>query len=127
MNTIKEIVESTLKERRITAKKMCEDLGMPEQTLYQIFRKNSGRSETLEKIGNYLGIKLNVVVSFGEVQDNSSLQKLIDYLKKENEFLRSYINEKLMVDLGKFDVISLPRVLSLYFFGFTNTTDNILS
>lgn len=125
MSTIREIVEVALKEKGITAKKMCEDLDMPDATLYQIFRKNKGRDTTLNKIGDYLGVNLNI--TFGEVEDVSALQKVIDYLKKENEFLRSYINENLTVGLGKFNVISLPRVSSLYFFGFTNTTDNILS
>lgn len=126
MVTIKEIVENALKEKGITAKKMCEDLQMPEPTLYQIFRKNSGRKSTLDRIGKYLDIKLNISFSV-ESEDSTSLQKMIDYLKSENQFLRNYINENLMVGMGKFEVIRLPRVLRLYFFGFTNNSNNILS
>lgn len=115
MATIKEIVVKATEKKGITAKQMCEDLGITEQTLYQIFRKNSGSDTTLDKIAKYLDVKLNANVSYGEVEDNMSFQKVIDYLKKENEFLRNYINEKLMVDLGKFDVISLPRVSGNFF------------
>lgn len=102
MVTIKEIVENALKEKGLTAKKMCEDLEMPEQTLYQIFRKNTGRQTTLNKIGEYLGISLNISFSYGELEEVTTLQKVVDYLKKENQFLRNYIDENLMVGLGKF-------------------------
>lgn len=102
MTTIKEIVENALKEKGITAKKMCEDLEMPEQTLYQIFRKNTGRQTTLNKIGDYLGISLNISFSYGELEEVTTLQKIVDYLKKENQFLRNYIDENLMVNMGKY-------------------------
>lgn len=112
MKTIKEIVDKALQEKGITIKKMCEDLNMPEQTLYQIFRKNSGRKSTLDKVAEYLDIKLNIQFSL-ETEDSTSLQKMIDYLRKENEFLRNYINEKLMVDLGKYR--GLPFQRSVFF------------
>lgn len=108
MNTIREIVEDALAKKGITAKKMCEDLEMPDATLYQIFRKNSGRKTTLDKLGKYLDVNLNI--SFGQNQDISSMQKLVDYLRKENDFLRSYINDNLMANLGKFNVSGLHGV-----------------
>lgn len=111
--------------------KLARELGKTHQAVDYDLKKQIVNIDTLEKYANILQVEVKefqkeevVPNSIYDNQDTSSLQKLIDYLKKENDFLRNYINENITVGLGKFDVISLPRVSELYFFGYANTTDN---
>ncbi|MER0438959.1 helix-turn-helix transcriptional regulator [Emticicia sp. W12TSBA100-4] len=122
METLKEIISKRLKERSISAKKMCEDIEITEQALYSMYRNNSGSTKTLNKINEYLGLELSKSFSQGSAinlteLNNSVDSMLIEYLKKENEFLKGFIKEKLAIN---FNNGGLMPTYGTVFFGANN-------
>ena len=105
MKTIKQIVSERLTEKGISPKKMCEEIGISEQALYQIYRKNTASTTTLNKINSYLDLKLNKMFSVNDVDnvESSDVNKdkvLLDFFRQENEFLKGFIKEKLAINFN---------------------------
>lgn len=105
MKTIKEIIQERMKERGISVKQLCSDVGITEQTLYQIYRKNTANPNTLNKINTYLDLNLNKLFSIvapeqKEEVSNNYENMIIDYLRKENDFLKGFIKEKLAINFS---------------------------
>lgn len=105
MKTIKEIIQERMKEKGVSVKQLCFDVGITEQTLYQIYRKNTANPNTLNKINGYLDLNLNKLFSIvapeqKEEVSNNYENMIIEYLRKENDFLKGFIKEKLAINFN---------------------------
>lgn len=81
------IIKNLLKERKVSIRDFANELGMTEQALQLLIRKNSTKIETLELIAQ----KLNISVSmfFEEEVESKNNKSQIPY-----EFVESLIEER---------------------------------
>ncbi len=103
--------------------------GVTKQTINSDFSREKLGVDTLKWYSSVLGVSIEDLTQSDESkeknQDVNWKEMYFQALQKIDKLTTAIIENGIKVDLGKFDVISLPRVSSLYFFGFTNTTDNI--
>ncbi|GGD53485.1 hypothetical protein GCM10011514_17030 [Emticicia aquatilis] len=85
--------------------------------------------EVLESYAKILGVPSEEfqknLKEISSNEDKSLQERYLDVLEENRKLWRVLMSNGLTIDLGKLDVIRLPRVSSLYFFGFTNISNNI--
>ncbi|GAB3519437.1 helix-turn-helix domain-containing protein [Emticicia fontis] len=101
METLKEKIEVGLRLKGVNAKTMCAEIGITEATLYNIYKKENANYKTLKAISDYLNVGLiEVKKDYSQAPTND---KVLEYFKKENEFLKGFIRENLAIN---FNIVS---------------------
>lgn len=104
MVNLKEVIEKGLKEKGVSARRMCIETHVSEPTLYRLYRENSANYNTLRIISEYLNIDLRGIETTKEtVSTTDNRDSIIDFLKRENDMLKGFIREKMAIN---FNVVS---------------------
>ncbi len=101
-------------------------MGKTSQAVDYDIKKEMLKYDTLQTYSKILGVDVNEFQKETNTTTSETNWKDLYFqaLQKIDKLTTVIIENGIKVDLGKFDVISLPRVTSLYFFAHANTTDN---
>lgn len=107
---------------------LAKKMGVTSQAVDYIVKRKVIKKEILEEYSKALGVDVSEFQKeSNEDESNFYKEKYFELLEETKKLWQIVSQHGIKVDLGKFEVIRLPRVSRLYFFGFTNISNNILS
>lgn len=105
---------------------LAKMLGKTSQSVDYDVKKQDLKLEVLEEYAKILNVPLSTLQEEENPKEIQNYkEKYFELLETTNRLWQVVSQHGIKVNFNF--VISVPRVSSLYFFGFTNTTDNILS
>lgn len=105
---------------------LAKMLGKTSQSVDYDVKKQDLKLDVLEEYAKVLNVPLSTLQEEENPKEIQNYKdKYLELLETTNRLWQLVSQHGIKVNFNF--VISVPRVSSLYFFGFTNTTDNILS
>lgn len=116
MENLQSIIETAIRQKKVTVRQMCKDIGITEQGYYRAIRANSMKMSTYSKIAEYLNIENKEMQKEQQMISNNDTS--VDYW---NGFIKELYNEiaslkmenwSLRKELGKFSSVSFQPALA---------------